>query len=371
MFNSVLSRIRRPVLPLLCALLIAPSVAWAQTTEAPSQVIAAYKQKASLGIQRLQSWYNPATGLYNSTGWWNAANAITTLADYTRATGDAQYEGVFSSTFTAAQHTSPGFLNKFYDDEGWWALAWIDVYDLTHRAQYLQMADSIFSDMAKGWDDTCSGGIWWSKDRKYKNAIANELFLSVAAHLLARATNQQQKAEYLRWAKRESDWFLHSGMINSHHQINDGLDAHCQSNHQTTWTYNQGVILGGFSELYQQTHEKALLEEANAIAVATLSNSLLVDAHGILHDPCEPSCGGDGTQFKGIFVRNLALLQSVAPSPRYVTFAITNADSIWSGMHPPSYSIGTAWMAPYGTVNASTQSSGDDALVAALSMQNR
>jgi predicted alpha-1,6-mannanase (GH76 family) len=357
-------------LVLLCVLLTVASFgAWAQGTESSSASSAPYRQRAALGIQHLQSWYDPATGLYRTTGWWNSANAITTLADYSLVTGDKQYESVFPNVLFTAQHTGAGFLNNFYDDEGWWALAWIDVYDLTHQQQYLQMAASIFEDMAKGWDDTCSGGIWWSKDRKYKNAIANELFLSVAAHLVARSKNKRQRAQYLDWAQREWQWFSHAGMINASDQINDGLDAKCANNHQTTWSYNQGVILGGLSELYKHTHDQTLLSEANAIAAATLTSSTLTDAHGILHDPCEPDCGGDGTQFKGIFVRNLALLYKVAPSPSYKSFVEANEGSIWEEMQGSGYGIGTRWDAPYGAINASTQSSGDDVLVSAVSMQ--
>ncbi len=362
-------RILQRTYPFLCALFaVALCGAWKQGNDLPRATDTTYRQRAALGIQRLQSWYDPSTGLYRTTGWWNSANAITTVADYSLVTGDKQYESVFPNVFSAAQHTSAGFLNNFYDDEGWWALAWVDAYDLTHQQRYLQMAASIFEDMAKGWDDTCSGGIWWSKDRKYKNAIANELFLSVAAHLLTRTTNRERKAEYLQWAQREWQWFSHTGMINSSHLINDGLDAKCMNNHKTEWTYNQGVILGGLSEFYKQTHDQTLLLQADAIAAATLSTTALTDAHGILHDPCEPDCGGDGTQFKGIFVRNLALLYKVAPSPRYKAFVEANAASIWQGMQASDYGIGTKWDAPYGTINASTQSSGDDVLVSAVSM---
>ena len=122
-----------------------------------------------------------------------------------------KFSAALANTFTAAQTTSPGFINNYYDDEGWWALAWVNAYDLTHTPQYLQMAQSIFADMAGGWDTaTCGGGIWWSKDKTYKNAIANELFLSVAAHL-ANRTSGPQKEQYANGPHRNGIGSLHQG----------------------------------------------------------------------------------------------------------------------------------------------------------------
>ena len=179
---------------------------------------------AASGIQELQSWYIPKTGLYETTGWWNAANAITVLSDYSQLTHARKYRPTLAHTFKVAQLTSSHFINKFYDDEGWWALAWIDTYDLTGDPKYLAMAQVVFEDMARGWsDDVCGGGIWWSKDHDYKNAIANELFLSVAAHLANRISDPERKAAYLSWASREWSWFRSSGMINAKNLINDGL----------------------------------------------------------------------------------------------------------------------------------------------------
>ena len=335
------------------------------------------QQRTALAVHTLQSWYNQQTGLYNTTGWWNSANAITTLADYSRVSASHEFDPIFDNTFTQAQktgpETAPGFLNKYYDDEGWWALAWIDVYDLSGDSRYLKMAQSIFTDMSGGWSDTCSGGIWWSKDRKYKNAIANELFLSVAAHLAARARAGAERKTYLTWSRREWQWFSHTGMINADHLVNDGLDAQCANNHQTAWSYNQGVVLGGLAELYRTTHDRKLLTAAGSIAAAAISSPALVNASGILHESCEPKCGGDGSQFKGIFVRNLSALEQASPTPAYENFVAANAGSVWSGAQPPDYRLGLMWSAPFGaeSADASTQSSALDALVARLALSLR
>ena len=153
-------------------------------------------------------------------------------------------------------------------------------------------------------------------------------------------------------------------MINADHQVNDGLDEKCVNNQKTTWSYNQGVVLGGLAELYRLTHDEKLLDEANAIAAATLKSPALIEKHGVLHESCEPDCGADGTQFKGIFMRNLAALYRIAPSASTRDFVMKNADAAWKGMQPPKYEIGTSWSAPYGDANASTQGSGVDALLA-------
>ncbi len=332
-----------------------------------------YLQQSTKAVERLQSWYSPSTGLYQTTGWWNSANALTVLADYSRVGKSKQYNSVFANTFEAAQKTSPAFLNNFYDDEGWWALAWIDAYDLTGNAKYLSMAESIFSDMSGGWDDTCDGGIWWNKDRKYKNAIANELFLSVAAHLANRTAGAAQR-RYLDWGEKEWKWFQASGLINAKNLINDGLGnsqgltvgAGCVNNGQTAWSYNQGVILGGLAELSTLERDPSLLETANKIAVAAITN--LVDSNGILHDTCEPKCGADGVQFKGIFIRNLISLECVYPRPDLKSFVLKNADSIWKNARGRNFELGQEWSGPFDSSNAGSQSSAIDALVGAATL---
>jgi predicted alpha-1,6-mannanase (GH76 family) len=146
-----------------------------------------YRAAARAGIAVLQRWYSRRTGLWKTTGWWNSANALTAVISYTRYTGDESYLGVIENTFTRARRRNAGFINEFFDDNLWWALAWVDARDLTGDARYLEAARAIFAHSLTGWDGTCGGGLWWNEQRRYKNAITNELFLALAARLARRA----------------------------------------------------------------------------------------------------------------------------------------------------------------------------------------
>ncbi len=371
-----LTGIRRSCLLLTLVFLSGCAAFHARNGQTAPALAVTYLQDSTHGVETLQQWYTPSTGLYRTTGWWNSANAITVLIDYERVSRSTQYNAILANTFTAAQKTSPGFLNKFYDDEGWWALAWIDAYDLTQNKDYLAMAQSIFADMAASWDDTCGGGIWWSKDKNYKNAIANELFLSVAAHLMNR-TSGFTRVQYLGWSNREWKWFQASGMINSSNLVNDGLrkagekgaGASCTNNGRTTWTYNQGVVLGGLAELSARNHDPALLQVSEKIATAAVTQ--LADGNGILHDPCEPKCGGDGVQFKGIFVRNLVLLNRRHPQKSYKSFIEKNADTLWKDAQGPGFQLSERWSGPFDSANAASQTSALDALVGAAILNTK
>ncbi|KAG9194010.1 hypothetical protein G6011_04045 [Alternaria panax] len=267
------------------------------------------------------------------------------------------------------------WLDGYYDDDLWWALAWISAYDVTHNYTYLDLAEGIFIAVSSTWGTYCfDGGIYWSWKRDYVNAIANELFFSTAAHLANRVENDDKRTVYLAWAEKSLKWFLESGMITQDGIINDGLTENCENNNKTAWSYNQGVILGGLTELHQAipTSDFPHLRLASHLARAALF--ALSDQHGVIHDECEPDCGGDGAQFKGIFMRNLAKLYSVVHDRVFANAIRTNAASIWAWDRRmtfddlPVFSVNWAgpWVSP---ANASTHSSAMDAFVAAAVVQ--
>jgi predicted alpha-1,6-mannanase (GH76 family) len=110
----------------------------------------------------------------------------------------------------------------------------IAVYDVTGVQTYLSTAQAIFDDMDKAYNTTPCGGLWWDKQHTYVNAIANELYIDVAAHLATRS--QWRPGYYLDRALEAWRWFQKSGMINAQWNINDGLNiSTCENNNGTVW----------------------------------------------------------------------------------------------------------------------------------------
>jgi len=330
-----------------------------------------YRECAAAGIAALQRWYSRWTGLWRTTGWWNAANALTAVTDYTRRTGDPTYTWVIGRTFRAARWRRRHFLNRFFDDNGWWALAWLSAYDLTGDERYLAAARRIFADMVSGWDEVFGGGLWWNRDRGYKNAITNELFLAVATGLHRRSPGRD--GTYLDWARREWEWFDAAGLVGAEDLVNDGLTDAGANNGRPTYTYNQGVILGGLADLYAITGDGAYLRRGESIADAalrTLTGPPGGRSAGVLTEPGESDITGradDASQFKGIFVRNLCEFYACAPRPAYRDFILLNARSVWNNRNARDQ-FGLSWAGPFDTADASRQTSGLEALIAAVAI---
>jgi predicted alpha-1,6-mannanase (GH76 family) len=328
--------------------------------------------RAQLGMVPLATWYDATTGLWNMTDWWTSANQLETTIDYSRETGDPTYAGEIDNTFAI---NSPSNFDRFgyYDDDGWWALAWIKAYDLSHQQKYLDMAKTIFQRMSGAWDGKCGGGIYWAGAKaganafKNKNAIPNSLFLRVAASLHLRTPGDAGPGSYLDWAEREWAWFKGTGMLTAKNQVVDTLaDLTSCAPTGPIFTYNQGVLLGGLVDLAASTGDATLLAQASAIAHATMT--LMADAKGIL---VEAPCGGDiCVQFKGVYMRNLAHLYRAQPLPEYRTYMRLQSDNLWNVERTAQNEFGYPWDQPFDKATASRQSSALDALVAAVVSSN-
>jgi predicted alpha-1,6-mannanase (GH76 family) len=308
-----------------------------------------------------------------SNGWTKGPTLDAIINIYQR-TRDPKYRTLIDDSLKYGRGWRSGDANKlYYDDMGWYANAWIRAYDVTGDKAFLTEAQAIFSDMTKSWDSSCGGGIFWTDERNYKNAITNELFLLAAARLARRSPNGTGPGSYQDWALKEADWFINkSGMINAQNLINDGLTSACKNNGQATWSYNQGVILGGLAELFRLTGDRSHL--ATGYRLADASTTRMVHPNGTYRDVCDAwgsGCTGDALIFKGPYVQGLSRLYNAdrAARPNYLTFLNTTADGMWNNDRAADNGIGVNWGGPVGTVTQSSQAAGAQ-LLSAITLLN-
>lgn len=208
--------------------------------------------------------------------------------------------------------------DKFYDDNEWIGLALVQHHKRTGDPAALSRAEQIFDLVVHGWDadpsHPCPGGVYWtqapwSQDR---NTVSNGPGAELGLQLYLRT----HRPEYLTWAKRMFAWadtclLAPNGLYWDHIDLKGTIE-------KTQWSYNQGVMLGAATLLYQATGDRSYLEKARAIARAALAFYGANDRWFT-----QPA------RFNAIFFKNLLILQAQSPDPAYRRAIQRYADAVW------------------------------------------
>ncbi|MFJ6851632.1 glycoside hydrolase family 76 protein [Streptomyces sp. NPDC091271] len=358
-------RTHRPLLAVLATAVGLCLVAAGPATARPG---ADRHQDAVAAVDGLMTWWNPDSGDFDTTGWWNNANDLQALLDFWQAPGDTgghDIEQLAAEIYDKNVGVKDGqFRNDYLDDTGWWGLAWLKAFDLTGDRRYLDTAIADANHMWAHHDSTCGGGIWWNYAHQYKNTITNELFIALSAGIHNRLDGD---TTHLARAQDVWDWFQAKKLINGDDLVNDGLNTECVNTGRTaTWTYNQGVILGGLVELHRATGDASALAQARRIAEAVIASPLLAPG-GILSEPDDDATdgGADGPSFKGAFMRNLGALDRALPDRPYSAFIDRQADALRTLDRSGNF-YGFHWNGPFDKADAARQHSALDALTAAV-----
>jgi len=140
-----------------------------------------------------------------------------------------------------------------------------------------------------------------------------------------------------------------------------------------TYTYNQGVILAGLTQLYRATGNSSLLRAAQGIANAAILN-LNLNGSGVLNE-AGTACGHDIQSFKGTYARGLKELSNSLGTEWYASFFENQVNSIIPVDTNSSNQMGFRWQGPVSTpgcfnngITSYSQASAEDALVAGLSL---
>ena len=334
--------------------------------QAQEGVCSGPRTRTAQGMAFLLKAYDPASGTWPDGTWWHTPRMLSTLVNYVRETGDSEPLWLLANTLE--KQGNGNFLSESYDDEGYWAVLWLNAYELTHRQRYLDIARSLFGDLTGAYSDSCKGGLFRGKVHGAKYASTNALMMLVAARLARYATNEQDRKAFLSWAEGTWAWFQSTAILTGDKLVLDSLDAQCAPS-GVVLTGNQGLLLGGLVELWLGTGRAELLEQAHTLAQAVLSN--MVDAGGILHEVgCEPGCGeGDVVLHKGMFVEQLARLHALRPQAAYQAFLLRQGDALWALSKNGADEFGQSWAGPFDRPDPLRQAAAIDALVAAVMVE--
>ena len=137
--------------------------------------------------------------------------------------------------------------------------------------------------------------------------------------------------------------------------------------HPTYWSYNQGVPIAALVTLHRAIgkHTKSALA-VNAwhapslylTAAQQLASSSIAhfsDANGVVYETaCEAadSCGCDGVEFRGPFVRGLGMLYEVQPDPIVAAFLNDTLTSALLRGSNERWQFALHWDGPYDVHNA-------------------
>ena len=263
--------------------------------------------------------------------YWPQAHALDVLVDAYTRTGNENYVRYMNDWFVGVRERNGNtFLNEFYDDMEWNALAMQRVYRATNDTRWLTEAKVLWDDIKTGWNETMGGGIAWRKSQLgYKNTPANAPACILAARLYVDTGTE----DYLTWAKKIYDWQKATLVDPATGLVFDGIngngDGKLQDDPGWSFAYNQGTFIGAALELYNITNENVYLQDALKTANHMIVNPVMSPS-GIMRS----SDNGDGGLFNGIGVRYLTLLIVNASTPAgaresYVDYLQKNAETLW------------------------------------------
>jgi predicted alpha-1,6-mannanase (GH76 family) len=211
------------------------------------------------------------------------------------------------------------WTNDFYDDMAWLALAagrlrlLHDAIGRTARRRRLRSADRHLTDQLRSaHTDDLGGGLFWSRDRDFKNSPAT----GPAALHLARLGETDEARRLVDWLYARL-WSPESGLVLDGIRLQGGAEVLVPD----VWSYNQGTVLGALVTLGDP---QSLARAAALVAAVDARLTFEVDGVRVLRT----HGGGDGGLFTGILARHLAL---AAAAPALDAAARDTAGQLVSG----------------------------------------
>lgn len=217
---------------------------------------------------------NRVAYLWPTSGMFSALNALQ------KTTGDKKYENMIESVILPGLEcyfdslrvpgcyqsylTESGKSDRFYDDNLWLGLDFLDLYEQTGNDAYLASARNIWSFIESGCDSILGGGVYWCEQKKEsKNTCSN----APAAVLALRLYSLTKEKHFFRMGQDLYYWTKKNLQDPADFLYFDNITLDGSVN-RTKFQYNAGQMLQASVLLYNLTKENLYLEEAQRLASA-------------------------------------------------------------------------------------------------------
>ena len=154
--------------------------------------------------------------------------------------------------------------DRFYDDNVWIALDFIDLYLATKHKKYLKRAQQVWQFIISGNDSVLGGGIYWCEQKKESKNTCSNAPTAVLALKLYRATKRQS---YLDKAMELYEWTRSNLYDRKEHLYSDNINLKGRIS-GAKYSYNTGQMLQAAVLLYEMTGKESYLSEAGTLVDA-------------------------------------------------------------------------------------------------------
>ncbi|MFD0893877.1 hypothetical protein KBB96_10670 [Luteolibacter ambystomatis] len=171
--------------------------------------------------------------------------------------------------------------DKYYDDNAWMVLTFLEAYEQTGEAKYLRRAKETHDFVLSGWDDQLGGGIWWHERHNddAKNTCVNAP-AALSCFRLSKFSDPKTAEKLIAQGKKIVEWTVKTlqsedGLFMDHIKVSTGKISRARL------TYNTALMLRCFLWLHSYTNDPAHLAEAKRVAKAADS---FLDGNGVYRD---------------------------------------------------------------------------------------
>jgi predicted alpha-1,6-mannanase (GH76 family) len=155
--------------------------------------------------------------------------------------------------------------DRFYDDNIWLVIDLVDLYTLTSKQSYLDMALDAWNFVLSGRDTVLGDGIYWCEQNKNTKNTCSNAPAAVAALKLYKATGYQQ---YFDQGENFYTWVFYS-LQDKDHLYFDNVSIKGKFD-KRKFSYNSGQMIEAGALLYEITGNEEYLLQAQATAAASL-----------------------------------------------------------------------------------------------------